>query len=174
MTKGQRQELLERAKQRAKVLETLRNDERYHHVMGRLRYENMIDAPGIQPRNFKLRIDDILWVGENIEPRVLELLPAILIKTPRLIYKDKIPKDLQQVKNKLLRGDTEGKFRDIPLESCYQWIPRLGRKDKLPSVRKIFYLSAQDDQILKSASKATKQPEAQIIRDALKKFLTKK
>lgn len=41
-----------------------------------------------------MRVDDVLWAGE-LEPRLLELLPAMIVKRPSL-FEDisKLPEDL--------------------------------------------------------------------------------
>lgn len=171
MNKIKREDILKKAKRKAMRLKKLRKDPRYQEVIGRLVFERLIDAPEVQARNYKLHLEDMLWVGENIEPRVLELLPAILIKAPRIVYKQILPEDLRKIKNDLARGITEGEFRGIPVKNCDQWIPTAGKKGKRPSVRKVFYLPNEDISKLAKQSRKEKVSEAEIIRRALENYL---
>lgn len=47
--------------------------------------------------NKRLRIDDALWAGQNVEPRILEVLPAAVLRLERHF-------DLNAAKHKELAG----------------------------------------------------------------------
>ena len=170
MNELKKEQILKKAKHRAARLKKLRKDPRYQEVIGRLVYEKLLDAPKVPARNYKLHLKDMLWVGENIEPRVLELLPAILLKAPRIVYSEPLPEDLRRVKNDLVRGNIKGEFRGIVVKSCDQWITQIGRKDKRPSVRKIFFLSFKDTERLAQLSQQESVSEAEIVRRALRQY----
>ena len=169
MTK-KREEILKKAKDKARKLKKLRQDERYKFVLGRLKYEKLLDVEGVQARNYKLHLNDVLWVGENIEPRVLEILPAILIKKPSLIYQAELPEDLKAVKNQIKRKDLIGSFRGIPIKAMDYWVPLAGRKGKRPSMLKTFRLNEEDLKKLKKLSQKYKITETEVIRRALQEI----
>jgi hypothetical protein len=57
----------------------------------------------------------VLKVAENIEPRILELFPAALLRFPKtFLHKEDIPSDLQQVLTALKQNKDHG--------PAYQWV----------------------------------------------------
>ena len=168
MKLDQKQKIINKAKRKAKKLKKLREDQRYINVMGRLKFEGLLDIKNMVPRNYKLHLDDVLWVGDKIEPRVLELLPAILLKKPGMIYQQELPEDLRQAKNDLRQGVLKGMFRGLSIKSCDQWLTKTGRKGVRPSITKIFRLRKEDVDFLKRKSKREKISEAAVVRQALK------
>ena len=63
-------------------------------------------------------------------------------------------------------------FRGIPLKSCHQWIKKVGRKGKLPSITKTFRFKFEDIELLKRLKRKKKISETEIIREALKFYST--
>ena len=91
-------------------------------VLQRLAYEKLILVAGVTPQKKRIRLHDILGAGKK-EPRVLEVLPAILVYNPKILYG--IEKDLrvnqalknkaQKIMNPQARNVT---FFGIPAEDC--------------------------------------------------------
>ncbi len=91
-------EAVKRAKALAGKFAQKLTDPRYVKVMGllvgkRLLYGNIKPTPSI-----KISIEDAIWVGRNIEARVLEVLPATLLHFPRaFLRKNNMPEELKRV-----------------------------------------------------------------------------
>ena len=110
---------------------------------------------------------DVLWAGK-VEPRLLELLPAVLIKKPSLVRVDKLPKDLAAVVGKLRRNEVPPDFRGIVGSKLAEWVPRIGHKAKLPTRLKAFRLRKDDVDLLQALAKARNLTETDVIRAGLR------
>lgn len=162
--------IIQKAQRESKELEKLRLDKRYKDVIGRFIQEGLIEinsVNNIKKNSYKLFLEDVLWVGENLEPRVLELLPAVLIKKPSLIHKTDLPEDLNEALISLKKNNIKGAFRGILLKSCHQWIERVGRKGLLPTVTKTFRFKPEDIKRLNILKKEKQVSETEILRMAL-------
>ena len=169
---NQREKRQALAKKKARKLKKLKQDPRYRKVMGRLAHERLIDTQVKKsPRRFTAQ--EALWVGENIEPRVLELLPAIVIKKPAILMTEDFPEDLRTAVNSLRRGEAKVSFRNIPLKKCDGWLPHIGRKGAYPTATKNFRLRREDLETLKALSQKLSLSEAGVIKEALKYFAQK-
>lgn len=166
---NKQQKIIELAKKKAAKIRKLRKDPRYKKVIGRLKYEGLLDAP-ITPVNRKLYLDEAIWVGENVEPRVLELLPAIILKRPGIFVVKDFPAPLLNAANQLRKGEISLKYRGIPLRRCEQWLPYVGHKGKLPSTLKSFRLPKEDLEILKILSNKFGINETSVISKALREL----
>lgn len=162
-------ELRARAQRRLARIERARRDPRYARVVGRLR------ALGLLVTNFEVEdpgtpisVADALWVG-NVEPRVLELLPALVVKAPAT-FEDvrQLPGDLAEVVRALRRAETPPDFRGVPGESLAHWLPRVGRKQRLPSCLKTFRLKHEDLVLLRRLARELGSTETDVIRRALR------
>ncbi len=96
----------------------------------------------------KLRITDVLWVGEHVEPRVLEVLPAAMIHFPRTFLGTvDTPVTLAEVIAAIRNGDVQGPdFRGMRYQDMRKWANRSttdGRTKPLSEIRvnKTFRLS---------------------------------
>ncbi|RIL08837.1 MAG: hypothetical protein DCC75_07935 [Proteobacteria bacterium] len=89
-------------------------------VLGFLAARGFLIIPGITPQpRARVAVSDLLWVAEQIEPRVLEVFPLAFIHYPKSFTdKDKIPPGLQQVIQALKLNLREGpNFGGIPFET---------------------------------------------------------
>lgn len=88
----------------------------------------------------KLNINDVIWAGENVEPRILEVLPAAVARLPRAftigvkkeaVVLNKVVKDLRENK------ETGTDFLNIPYAKIKVWmnIPLSDKRTK-PAVAK--------------------------------------
>ena len=92
------------------------------------------------------------WAGE-VEPRILELLPALLIKKPSFFEeRTTLPDDLAQVVRALRRGEVPAEFRGIPGADLARWLPRLGGSGAAPSRLRCFRFSAKSRLLFAPAS----------------------
>lgn len=164
------EDIIKRAQKKAGQLKKLKVDPRVTHVLGKYKSEGWIQAPGIKEVQGGVYLDDVLWVGENVEPRVLELLPAILLKKPRTIHFKELPEDLRDAINQLKKNKLTGNFRGIPLTDCYQWISYVGRKNKYPTITMSYRFKKSDYELLNQLSKKLKKTKSAVIREALHQY----
>ena len=76
--------MIERARRRFAREQRLRRSARFLHVIGRFAHDGLLLVNYEVPRHAaSLHIDDVLWAGQ-LEPRVLELLPALIVKRPSM------------------------------------------------------------------------------------------
>ena len=83
--------------------------------MGRLVEEGLLETniEGIVPRRKPVPLDDALWAG-TVEPRIMELLPAVLVKKPRLLRLPKeLPQDVAEVIHAIRHGKPAPTFRGV-------------------------------------------------------------
>ena len=162
--------LRERAQRRYGELEQKRNDPRYVRAIGTLIEAGLLTSNRDLPAPAKPpRLSDALFAGE-VEPRVLELLPAIVIKLPELFRLPKaLPDDLRQVVDAVRRGLELPDFRGVPASRYLPWIERTGRPGRGNAVMRSFRLTPRDLErlrILKQRLGA--KSETEVLRRALK------
>lgn len=146
-------------------------DARYHNVIGFLAAKGLLYAPGVEPRkSAKLPLSDVLWVAENAEPRVLEVLPAALLHFPRCFNeREKLPPDIQAVIAALTSGATDHPpCRGIPFHKIKFWANKQlpDRRVKPLSQRKImrsFRLSPDVIAQIKTSAAAREISEADYL-----------
>lgn len=139
------QELQRRAKRRRAELDRRRRDPRYRRVVGRLVGLGLLttneDVPATRER---IDVAEALWAAE-VEPRVAELLPALLVRRPALFVDARaLPDDLADVVGALRRNEVPREFRGLPGAALHRWLASLGRKREPPSRLKAFRLQASD------------------------------
>ena len=163
-----REQLIAAARKGAARDAEARASETFRRVIGafgraKLLRNNMGIPPGKQP----VTLDEVLWAGE-IEPRLLELLPAVLVKKPAFIEVGKVPADLAHVVAQMRRGEVPDPFRGMPGEKLMEWLPRVGHKNKLPSRLKSFRFRPDDVTLLKELSEREEASETEVVRRALR------
>ena len=119
------QELISRARARVQQLQKMRADSRCQRVLGFLVAKGLLISPAIVPQpSIKVPLVDALWVGEHIEPRVPEVLPAAVLHFPRsFLLPPEMPEDLAKIISFLKHGDQLGpEFRGVPFERLLRWV----------------------------------------------------
>lgn len=162
-------DIIQKAKQKANELEKLKQDKRYQNVIGKFVASGFIIAEGIPSYPCKVSLEDVLWTGE-LEPRVLELLPAILIKKPSILkHIYKMPEDLEEVCFAIRRrtGTKLQPFRGVRPEDYMKWLPLIGLKGKTTQITKSFRFYDDDISKLQALAKKYKKSEVEIIRMSL-------
>ncbi len=118
--------LLKEIRAKAKEDEKKRRDRRFLDTMG------FLVAKGFLQTNFdvlwapnkRVQIDDAIWAGKNVEPRILEVLPAAVLRLGR--HFDLDPErhgDLARVVARLRRGEEQGDaFYGMPYDKMKQWV----------------------------------------------------
>ena len=114
--------------------------------MGRFVEEGLLETniEGIVPRRRPVPLGDALWAG-TVEPRIMELLPAVLVKKPSLLRLPReLPEDVVEVMHAIRHGKPAPSFRGVPPEQYLQWVTHVGRKGRSPSVLKSFRFRSDD------------------------------
>ncbi|HLG19014.1 MAG TPA: hypothetical protein VI895_04250 [Bdellovibrionota bacterium] len=101
---------------------------RTKRVLGFLAAKGLLIVPWVKARpTGKLRVPDVLWVAKNVEPRVLEVLPAALLHFPAaFLQKDRLPKDVRAVLAQIKKGEKADRMvRGIPFKNFQRWTERI-------------------------------------------------
>ena len=104
--------------------DTLLEDPRSKAVLGFLVAKNLLFHNDFLPLpSAKFTIRDALWVSENVEPRVLEVLPAVILHFPSAISRSgRMPQRLLEVKKKIKAGEDKGPaLNGIPYKAMQRW-----------------------------------------------------
>jgi len=158
-----------RAKRRYAEVARARQDPRYRRVIGRFCAARVLETNYEVPEHREpIAVDDALWAGK-FEPRILELLPALVVKKPSLFEMPaELPNDLSDAVRSLRRNETPDTFRGIPGPDVAKWLPRVGHRGKKPSRLKCFRLTDEDLRLLEELSRARDLSETDTIRHALR------
>ena len=118
--------LIEKIRKAAQVDEAHRRDPRYQATMAFLVKKGFLKANADFQKAYlpKLRIKHALWAGENVEPRILEVLPAAIARLPRaFIFDDKKIPALDQAVKALRAREIDGpNFRGIAQDKLKVWM----------------------------------------------------
>lgn len=159
--------LIEKAKKRAKRLARLRQDPRFLKTMGKLKRAKLLEAGDVPEYRGIVFLEDALWAAQ-LEPRIYELLPAIILRRPQFFSFFILPKDLEQAVNGLKTGHPKTPYQDIEPKDYKKWHAFVGRKKEIPKIMKTLRLSQEDINTLKELAEKKHMSATQIIRDALK------
>jgi hypothetical protein len=167
-------EIQARAKARARRIAQRRADPRFRRVLGRYVAAGLLQTnDDVAQHREALRVADVLWAGE-IEPRLLELLPAMLVKRPALFVDPReLPPDLEAVVRALRRNREPGDFRGIDGAALQKWLPHVGHKRKIPSQLKTFRLQQDDLELLARLQRELGGSQTDILRRGLRALATK-
>lgn len=161
-------ELRRKAQRRQRRLARLRRDPRYREVVGAFVHAKLITTNDeVRPLKGPVALKDILWAG-RLEPRLLELLPAVMIKKPSMVEYGRIPPDLDRVLDQLKHNETPPDFRGIPGAKLQEWIPRVGHKGKLPTQLKAFRFRKEDVDLLEQLAAKRGLTETDVVRAGLR------
>lgn len=138
-----KEELLKRIVTKAKADARKRKDPRFLNTMGFLVAKGFLGANYPLPRlpNKKLFIEDAVWAGKNLEPRILEVLPAAVLRLgAHFNYNPKTHLELAGVIRALKRDQAKGpEFYGVPYAKIKVWmgLPLADRRTKQPGEKKV-------------------------------------
>jgi hypothetical protein len=164
-----RGELQRRAKRRLTQIKHGQKDARFLRVMGRFVDEGLLLVnEEVAPFRGRLSIEDVLWAGE-LEPRLLELLPALVVKRPALFEAGSgLPEDLGSVVVDLKRDRVPQAFRGIPGPDLHRWLTRVGRRGKVPALLKSFRFTPEDLRLLEHLAQKLGISQTDVVRRGLR------
>jgi hypothetical protein len=160
---------VERARQRFAQHRRRSRDPRFQQVMGRFVHDGLLVVNReFPPEKSALDVADVLWAGE-LEPRLLELLPALIVKRRSMfVGVTDLPADLREVVQSLKRDLIPKDFRGIAGADVHRWLRRVGHRGKAPSRLKSFRFKPADQRLLERLSKKLDISETEVIRRGLR------
>jgi hypothetical protein len=167
------QALIKRARRAHEALERRRRDPRYRRVLGRLVTLGVLKTnQDIPPYRKRIAVEDALWAGE-LEPRILEVLPALVVKRPALFVDARaLPEDLAAVVDDVRKHRPPRDFRGMSGASVARWVSSVGQRGKLPSRLKAFRFQADDVTLLAELSRELGLTETAVVRRGLRALAT--
>ena len=141
-----RDELQAAARKRHQALRRKQRDPRFKSVMGRFVAAKLLttNIEGIRPHDRPVPLEDALWAG-TVEPRIMELLPAVLVKKQGLLRLPKdLPEDVAEIMHAIRHGKQPPSFRGVAPDQYLPWVTEVGRKGRSPSVLKSFRFKRED------------------------------
>jgi hypothetical protein len=155
-------------RKRAELLRRTR-DPRYVSVIGRFVHEGLLRANHeVATNRRRVRVSDALFAGEA-EPRVLELLPALIVKRPALFESTAdLPADLATVVAALRRDRVPADFRGIGGKDVHRWLARVGQRGKVAARLKSFRFTPADQRLLEELATSMGISETDVIRRGLR------
>lgn len=160
-----------RAKRRLAVLSRARNDPRFARVLGRYVAAGLMSTTmDVAPYREPIALQDVLWVART-EPRVLELLPALIVKRPSLFIDIRqLPADVAAAVRALRKNHQPPALRGIPGAALLRWLPAVGHEGKLPSQLKSFRFQHEDLELLQRLSAALGLTQTEVIRRGIRRL----
>ena len=171
-----REDILKQAKIAAALNKKNRRDPRYLRAIGFLVAKGFLFTNQQIPRtpNIRIDIEDAIWAGENVEPRILEVLPAAVMRMKKHFnYNPVVHTELRKV-IELLEENRAGEFFGILTEKLKPWLNnRLkdGRIKKFEEkkVMKTFRFSPSTIEKMNMLKKKMKLSETEILEKLIAK-----
>jgi hypothetical protein len=167
-----REEQLEKIRKRAQQDERNRTDHRFLDTMGFLVAKGLLrtNMPIALYPNKRLRIDDAIWAGQNVEPRILEVLPAAVLRLGRHFDLDADKHaDLARTVAQLRAREKHGEaFQGVPYAKLKVWaeLPLPDRRVKPGTEKKVartFRFHPQTIERLQEMAKEKRTTETAIL-----------
>ena len=145
--------VIEQIKKAALQDEKKRKDLRYRIAMAFLVKKGFLKTNINFEKHYlaRVRIKDMIWAGQNVEPRILEVLPAAILRLPKAFVTEDMKKlfNLDQVVSDLRHQKENGPdFLNMPYKKMKMWmnISLNDRRTKIKDNKKVmktFRLSPQ-------------------------------
>ncbi len=115
--------LLEQAKQKNALIKMQKEQPLHIHTIAWFHYLGILRHNKISPHRHVVTLRDALEAGK-LEPRILELLPAILVVLPRALKfsPKEIPDDLANILKCIRARKSSDEFRGIPPQVYLHWL----------------------------------------------------
>jgi hypothetical protein len=155
--------LIRRIKERARQDRAKRRDRRFLETMGFLVSKGFLGTNFAVPLspNKRVRVDDAIWAGKNVEPRILEVLPAAVLRLRRHFDLDpETHGDLVRVVEQLRRREEQGDaYCGMPYEKIKLWaeLPLRDKRVKPVTRKKISKTFRLDPMALDRLRKAAEE-----------------
>ncbi len=171
-------EFIKKIKQKAKQDQKNRQDPRFLNVMGFLVAKGFLQVNFELPLlpNKRIHIEDAIWVGLNVEPRVLEVLPAAVLRLGKHFDFDveKYPELAAVIQALRKQEESEITFLEIPFNKLKTWIHYPLKDNRMKSlterkITKTFRLKPEVIAYLKQMAKEMHCSETEVLEKSLLK-----
>lgn len=117
------EEIIRRAKERFRQDQKMMAEGYFTRTIAWLSFLGLLRHTTIQPKREAVHLTEALQAGE-LEPRVYELLPAILLLLPEafIFGTHDIPNDLRAVLTDLRKRNAHRNFRQVTVHEYLQWV----------------------------------------------------
>ena len=169
--------LLRKIKAKAKVDEKNRHDPRFLETMGFLVAKGFLKTNLEVPLlpNKRLHIDNAVWAGLHVEPRILEVLPAAVLRLAKHFDLDPVKHpELAGVVDQLRNRKEKGKvFCGMPYEKIKIWadLPLRDKRMKSMTEKKVIKTFRLDPRALARLKKRAQENNCSET-EILEKLLT--
>lgn len=168
--------IIAKIKKKALQDQAKRQDVRYKKTMGFFAAKGFLrtnEEMMLMP-NAQLQLADVLWVGEEVEPRVLEVLPAALIRLPQHFLGDinhfpNLARVVQALRERRLEGPD---FYKMPYQKLLPWLS-LRLRDKRTKtfdhkrIVKTFRLRPEILNVLREKALTSRSTETDVIENLI-------
>jgi hypothetical protein len=143
-------------------------------VVGRLVAEGVFHPdPPVPPARAAVEVEDVIAVGRS-EPRVLELLPALLVRRPGMfVRRSGLTPELAAAVQRLKDGRTPESCFGVSGVKLLRTLDKLGPARDRGSKLKAFRLTADDQELLLGLADSYGLSETDVIRYALRVLAAK-
>lgn len=141
-------------------------------TVGKLKREGLLDVPDIREYRGQVFLKEALWAAE-LEPRIYELLPAIVFRRPGFFAFVNLPEDLVPIMAEMRTGELKTPYKDIPPEKYGKWVEWVGFHGGRPKVMKSFRLGREDLDRLERIGGKTEKTATEILQEALRVYSSK-
>ncbi len=173
--------LIEQIKKAAAQDDKNRKDIRYKKAMAFLVRKGFLKT-NMNFENYyhaKIKIKDLIWAGQNVEPRILEVLPAAAARLPRAFIFDttKETRVLQKIILELKENKENGtNFFEMPYEKLKVWmnLPLADGRTKIAENKKLmrtFRLKPETIHKMELLKKKNGTSEAALIESLVEKAI---
>jgi ribosome-binding protein aMBF1 (putative translation factor) len=116
-------DLQEKIRQKIAVQRRQKEEPAYLHTVAWFHYLGILRHNKILPHRHEITLKESLEAGK-LEPRILELLPAILLVLPQALKftADEIPSDLKDILECIRARHSNKEFRGIPAQDYLHWL----------------------------------------------------
>lgn len=155
--------LLRKIKAKAKVDEKNRHDPRFLETMGFLVAKGFLKTNLEVPLlpNKRLYIDNAVWAGLHVEPRILEVLPAAVLRLAKHFDLDPVKhRELAEVVDQLRKRKEKGEaFYGMPYEKIKVWadLPLRDKRMKPMTEKKVIKTFRLDPKALARLKKRAQE-----------------
>lgn len=165
-----RDEILKRAEKHAARIARYRKDPRYIKTMGFLVAKGFLFTNQNLPLvpNARIKVEEAVWAGQNVEPRILEVLPAAVMRLGKHFnFQPEKHRELNKAIEQL-KVDGKGSFYGVALDKIKPWLNlqlKDGRTKKLTDkkIMRTFRLKPETIKKINAIKKATGQTDTEII-----------
>lgn len=120
------QKIIDKIKLAAELDARKRRDIRFRRVMAFMVHKGFLKTNMEVGKKHlgKIRIKDAIWAGRNVEPRILEVLPAAIARLPRAFIDLSVaPKNIRRVVAALMRKEVVGpSLFEVPYAKMKVWM----------------------------------------------------